>query len=61
MEQIDLQLGDIVETKKPHACGNSEWEVLRLGVDFKLKCCGCGHEIMVERPRALRMIKKICN
>ena len=46
---MDYQVGDIVQLKKKHPCGSSEWEILRVGADFKLKCCGCGHEIMVRR------------
>ena len=43
------EVGDIVKLKKPHPCGNSEWEILRVGADFRLKCTGCGHQIMVAR------------
>ena len=43
------QVGDIVKLKKPHPCGSHEWEILRVGADFRLKCMGCGHQIMVER------------
>lgn len=42
-------VGDIVRLKKQHPCGSSEWEILRVGADFKLKCMGCSHEIMVKR------------
>lgn len=41
--------GDIVKLKKPHPCGNHEWEILRVGADFRLKCMGCGHQVMVAR------------
>ena len=44
-------VGDIVKLKKPHPCGSSEWEILRVGADFRLKCMGCGH--MVMGPRKL--------
>lgn len=54
----EFKVGDIVETKKQHPCGSKTWEVLRIGVDFKLKCLGCGHIIMIEREKALKMIKK---
>lgn len=39
MEQSELKIGDIVETKKKHPCGSSEWKITRMGVDFKLECC----------------------
>ncbi len=55
---MEYNIGDIVITKKSHPCGSSQWEIIRVGVDFKLKCCGCGHVIMIERPKALKMIKK---
>lgn len=46
---MDIQVGDIVTLKKQHPCGSKEWEVLRIGADFRLKCMGCGHQIMVTR------------
>ena len=53
-----FEVGDIIETKKNHPCGSKTWEITRTGVDFKFKCMGCGHVIMVEREKALKMIKK---
>ena len=58
MEQTDLKVGDIVIMKKKHPCGSFEWKITRVGVDFKFTCMGCGHEIMVDRIKALKMIKK---
>ena len=55
---MEYNVGDIVRTKKQHPCGSKLWEITRVGVDFKLKCQGCGHVIMVERPKALKMITK---
>lgn len=54
-------VGDIIKMKKPHPCGSHEWEVLRVGADFRLKCTGCGHQIMVPRKlveKNTREIKK---
>ena len=48
-EKLDYEVGDVVKLKKPHPCGSSEWEILRVGADFRLKCVGCGHPIMVAR------------
>lgn len=48
------EVGDIVKMKKPHPCGSQEWEILRVGADFRLKCLGCGHMIMVTR----RLVEK---
>ena len=49
MEKINFEVGDVVKLKKPHPCGSSQWEILRVGADFRLKCMGCGHQIMVSR------------
>lgn len=49
-----FDVGDVIMMKKPHPCGSHEWEVLRVGADFRLKCMGCGHQIMVAR----RLVEK---
>ena len=46
---MEYQVGDIVKLKKVHPCGSSEWEILRAGADFRLKCMGCGRQIMIAR------------
>lgn len=46
---MDFQVGDIIKMKKPHPCGSFEWEVLRVGMDFRLKCMGCDHQVMLSR------------
>ena len=56
---MDVRLGDILEMKKPHPCGSKEWLVLRVGMDFRLRCQGCGHEVMLPRSKAEKSIKKI--
>lgn len=48
-EDLQYEVGDIVQLKKAHPCGSKDWEIIRVGADFKLKCCGCGHLIMLER------------
>jgi hypothetical protein len=53
-EKPKYELGDIVKLKKPHPCGSQEWEILRVGADFRLKCLGCGHQVMVAR----KMVEK---
>ena len=55
---MDYNIGDIVRTKKQHPCGSKLWEITRVGVDFKLKCQGCGHIVMVPREKALKIITK---
>ena len=56
---MDVRVGDVVELKKQHPWGSSDWTVLRVGMDFKLRCNGCGHELMVPRSKAEKAIKKI--
>ena len=56
---MDYKIGDIVRTKKKHPCGSKLWEITRVGVDFKLKCQGCGHVVVLERPKALKAITKL--
>jgi len=53
------RLGDIVEFRKPHPCGSKEWEVMRTGADFRVRCLGCGHQVMMPRPRFEKSVKKI--
>ncbi len=56
---MDIQIGDILKLKKQHPCGSSLWEVLRVGMDFRLKCQGCGHQIMIPRKQAEKNIRQI--
>ncbi|MBE5940875.1 MAG: DUF951 domain-containing protein [Lachnospiraceae bacterium] len=56
---MDIRLGDIVKLKKKHPCGSFEWEVLRIGADFRLKCKGCGHMVMLPRVTVEKSIKDI--
>lgn len=59
MEKQQYRLGDIVRMKKPHPCGSNEWEILRVGMDFRLKCQGCGHLVMLPRPKFEKMVRAI--
>ena len=56
---MDFSIGDIIKMKKQHPCGSSEWEVLRVGMDFRLKCMGCGHQIMIPRTKVEKSVKSI--
>ena len=58
---MEYNVDDIVRTKKQHPCGSKLWKITRIGVDFKLKCLGCGHELILERPKALKIITKKLN
>ena len=55
---MELHVHDAVELKKQHPCGSKQWIIKRVGIDFKMECVGCRHEIMLPRPKALKMIKK---
>lgn len=50
-ETMDFQIGDIIKMKKPHPCGANQWEIMRVGMDFRLKCRGCGHQVMMPRKQ----------
>ena len=54
-----FEVGDVVKLKKKHPCGSYEWGILRVGADFRLKCMGCGHQIMVPRKLVERNKKEI--
>lgn len=56
---MEVLLGDVLEMKKAHPCGSKTWTVLRVGMDFRLKCSGCGHEVMLPRRKVEKNIKKI--
>jgi len=56
---MDVRLGDTLLMKKEHPCGEKRWKVLRTGADFRLKCLGCSHEIMVPRFKAEKNIRQI--
>ena len=56
---MDIQVGDVLRMKKAHPCGGREWEVLRIGADFKLRCLGCGHEIMGPRQKFEKKVLQI--
>ena len=56
---MDVRVGDILKMKKKHPCGSDAFSVLRVGMDFKIRCCGCGHEVMVPRAKAEKNIKRI--
>ncbi len=56
---MDLKAGDKIELKKPHPCGNKIFTLLRVGMDFKIRCENCGREVMVPRKKIEKNIKKV--
>lgn len=56
---MNLQIGDIIQTKKSHPCGNDRWQIMRVGMDFRLKCLGCGRMILIPRLKVEKSIKTV--
>lgn len=56
---MNIQVGDHIIMKKAHPCGSKEWEVLRIGADFRIKCAGCGHMLMISRVKCEKNIKQV--
>lgn len=56
---MDVRVGDVLKMKKKHPCGSDSFLVTRVGMDFKIKCLGCNHEVMVPRVKVEKNIKRI--
>ena len=56
---MDVQVGDVIQTKKQHPCGSNRFDVLRVGMDFKIRCQGCGRVIMLPRVKIEKNIRKV--
>ena len=56
---MDVRVGDVLLMKKEHPCGEKKWKVLRTGADFRLKCLGCGHQIMIARKLVEKNTKEL--
>ena len=56
---LPYEVGDIVTLKKVHPCVSRDWEILRVGADFRLKCTGCGHQIMIARKLVEKNTRQI--
>ena len=56
---MDIKVGDRLEMKKPHPCGCKTFKVNRIGMDFKILCEGCGHEVLIPRSKAEKNIRRI--
>lgn len=56
---MDIQVGDTIQTKKPHPCGANTFAVLRVGMDFRIRCTGCGREILLPRARIEKNIRAV--
>ena len=56
---MNFEVGMIIQLKKAHPCGSKQWQVLRIGADFKLRCCGCGHEVMGPRSKFEKNVRQV--
>lgn len=56
---MDIQVGDVLTMKKPHPCGSRQWQVLRVGADFRLRCLGCGREVMGARSKFEKNVRQV--
>jgi hypothetical protein len=61
MMEGNYEVGDVITTKKQHPCGSNEWKILRVGAEFRIKCLGCGHQLMLPRSKVIAMIRKKSN
>ncbi|MFZ5591361.1 MAG: DUF951 domain-containing protein [Bacillota bacterium] len=57
MERPSYQVGDVVRMRKVHPCGGSEWEVLRTGIDFRIKCLTCGRVLLLPRTKFEKSVR----
>ncbi|MBM7624322.1 DUF951 domain-containing protein [Sporohalobacter salinus] len=55
---MKFEIGEIVRFRKKHPCGDDRWEILRTGMDFKVKCLGCERVIMLSRPKFEKSVKE---
>ena len=55
----EINLGDVIQTRKPHPCGSDIWTVIRTGADIKIKCQGCGRIVMLDRAVFFKRRKKL--
>jgi hypothetical protein len=56
---MEFSVGDRVIMKKQHPCGSREWEILRTGADIRIRCLGCGHQIMLPRSKFTSLVRKV--
>ena len=59
MQEKEYQLHDVVQMKKAHPCGTNEWKIIRMGMDIRIKCEGCGHSVLIPRKKFNSKMKKV--
>ena len=57
---MELQVGDVIKMKKAHPCGANAWEILRVGMDIRIRCGGCGHQLMLPRKQVEKAFRGYC-
>ena len=58
---MDFEAGQIIKLKKQHPCGTNAWEIIRVGADFRLRCTGCEHQVMIPRKTVEKSFKGFLN
>lgn len=56
---VSYGLNDLVQLKKPHACGANRWKVIRMGMDIRVKCAQCDHSVLIPRQKFNRIVRKM--
>lgn len=56
---VKFNVGDVVKMRKAHPCGSALWQITRTGMDFGMKCRGCGHFVLLTRVKFERMVKEV--
>lgn len=59
MKIVKFECGDILHMKKNHPCGSNKLEVIRVGSDVRVRCCGCGRDMTISRIKLEPNIKKV--
>jgi hypothetical protein len=59
MAPLKFSVGDVVSMKKKHPCGNYDWEILRVGMDFRIRCLKCGRQVMLPRAKFEKSVKTV--
>ncbi|WP_407269391.1 DUF951 domain-containing protein [Radiobacillus sp. PE A8.2] len=59
MVEKHFEINDVVQMKKQHPCGENRWKIIRMGMDIRIKCEGCGHSVLIPRKQFEKKIKKI--
>lgn len=59
MDRKYFALGDVVQMKKPHPCSTNEMEIIRMGMDIRIKCVGCKHSVLIPRAKFEKSMKKV--